>query len=94
MARIKRNAIMRLHPNALEEISKRHGSIGALADKLEVEPITIQRWIKKNDIMLTTADALDIICRELGLTRAEVLVDVSDVELEILNLSPTKNKTQ
>lgn len=34
---------------------------------------TIERWIEKNDEMLTMAKCLHVIYKELGLTEAEVL---------------------
>ena len=81
--------MIRLKPEILDLIKDSHGIQGLLADKLDVIPITIGRWIQDNHIMLTTADALEIISRELGRTRNEILVGITDVNVEVTNLSPT-----
>lgn len=36
---------------------------------------TIERWIKSNDAMLTTASALQVIREESGMSDADILID-------------------
>lgn len=81
--------MIRLKPEIVDQIKDSHGIQGLLADKLGVIPITVERMLERNDIMLTTADALEIIGRELGRTRNELLIGITDVKIEVTNPSPT-----
>lgn len=49
-----------------------------LAYEMNVHAITVKRWLKSNNIMLTTALALLIISEELGEPKDQLLVRPAD----------------
>lgn len=64
---------MILSSKALIEIKSNTLAKNLLAVKMNRSVHTIEKWIKDNDIMLTTADALEVIKQETGLTDEEIL---------------------
>lgn len=68
---------MRLTSQALEIIAKRENLHlrNRLALEMGKHQTTIMRWIDENDVMLTTATALQIIKEETGLAESELLTN-------------------
>lgn len=57
----------------IDKIKESKRCKNALAYLLNVNPRTIDTWLKRNDIMLTTDLALNIISEELGVKKSEIL---------------------
>lgn len=64
---------MILTSKALAEIKSNTRLKNLLALELDRSVHTIEKWIKDNDEMLTTASALEVIRKETGLTDSEIL---------------------
>lgn len=48
-----------------------------LAYEMNVNPRTVDRWLRRDDMMLTTVKALNIIKAETGLKDSEILEPVT-----------------
>lgn len=66
-----------LTKNSIEQIKKNKRCRNRLAYELDINPRTLETWISKNDIMLTTDLALKIIREETGLRKSEILETVT-----------------
>lgn len=66
-----------LTKTAIDEIMGSRRCRNRLAFLLNVHPRTIDKWLKENDIMLTTALALQIISEETGLKDTQILEPVT-----------------
>ncbi len=64
---------MVLTSKALAEIKGSTRLKNLLALELDRSVHTIEKWIKENDQMLTTASALEVIRKETGLTDEQIL---------------------
>lgn len=70
---------MELTKNALKAIREKKECRIRLQYELNKTDATIYRWLDENNIMLTTAQALQIISEETGLSQEEILTDESKV---------------
>lgn len=66
---------MKLTQKAIDALKKDKRARARLQLDLDKSEYTINRYLDSNDIMLTTATALQIIREETGLTDAEILED-------------------
>ena len=66
---------MELTKNALKAIREKKECRIRLQYELNVTDATIYRWLENNSIMLTTAQALQIISEETGLKQEEILTE-------------------
>jgi predicted transcriptional regulator len=64
---------MRLTHLAIIAIKGCDGIVGKLADSLQVEPVTIYKYIRENSTNLTKAAALEVIRKETGLSDDQIL---------------------
>lgn len=62
-----------------------------LAYEMNVHAITVKRWLKSNNIMLTTAIALLIISEELGIPKDQLLVDITETAKEAREMQELTN---
>lgn len=74
--------MLRLSEDTLALLDSKPSVCGSLAEHMDVALSTILRWIKANDIMLTTADVLEHLEKELGLTRKQMLKKYLPVEIQ------------
>lgn len=58
---------------AIEQIKDNRRVIGRLVSHFDKHYRTIELWIEKKDVMLTTPDAVTIISEETGLTQDQIL---------------------
>lgn len=66
---------MELTKKTLKKIDASHAVKGMLADIFKRSPKTIQRWVDKNDVMLTNAAALKVYKEEFGIEQSEAIID-------------------
>lgn len=66
---------MKLSEQAITAITKNGKLRNRLAYELDCHPDTLSRYLKNNDVMLTTASALKAITEETGLTQEEILTE-------------------
>lgn len=64
---------MELANKALQMVKENTPLRLKLSLELGVASVTMDRYIKNNDVMLTTESALRLIEKELGLSRSEIL---------------------
>jgi hypothetical protein len=62
-----------LSKKAIEALKASESMKGRIAEALGRSVYTVNRWMYDNDVMLTTATALQIIREETGLTDDEIL---------------------
>lgn len=67
---------MKLSNIVVEEIIKKHGLKGKIADYLTKYPETIERMAERNDIILQLPAVIEIIKTEMGLTESEILITI------------------
>jgi hypothetical protein len=80
--------MLRLSTETISLIRSKQSLPGILAEHLSVHASTINRWLSagsNGDIMLTTADALEVISKELGIPKKELLTRVNNHELHLTN---------
>lgn len=86
--------MIRLNPTALALINDHATLFGQLADKMGVHRSTMQRWWTENSIMLTTADALEVIKKYSGLPARDLLCKIDDPKMVITNGKTTHSLTK
>ena len=64
---------MKIRQIVLDEMKKNRRLINLLAINFDVHSGTVERWIKTNDIMLTTMSATNIIAEEMKLQLSEIV---------------------
>lgn len=62
-----------LTDKAIEAVKGSQSAKNRLQYEMHVSPSTVSRWLKSKDIILTTAQALNIISLETGIPRNELL---------------------
>ena len=62
-----------LTDKAIEAVKGSQPTKNRLQYEMNVSPSTVSRWLKSKDIILTTAQALNIISLETGIPKHELL---------------------
>ena len=62
-----------LTQKAIDAVKNCQAAKNRLQFELKVSPSTVHRWLKSNDIVLTTAHSMKIISEETGLSPKELL---------------------
>lgn len=75
----------RLNEETLDQVKASPLVQGYLAELLSRNTATVSRWIKENDIMLTTWDSLEFISKHLGKSKADCLAPIKEPQFEITN---------
>lgn len=68
---------MRLTKKTIRQIKMSTVIVAKLVQASGKSYPTIMRWLDENDVMLTTAACLQVICEELKVTQDEVLEKVA-----------------
>lgn len=66
---------MKISKTAIDKMEGSGRLMNLIAAEVDKTESTVRRWIANNDPMLTTASVLEIICRETGLSRDQVLTE-------------------
>lgn len=65
---------MKLSKEAQEKAKENQAVLSLLSLQFSCSESTVRRWIKKNDVILTTPDAVKIISKEIKIAPAKLLV--------------------
>lgn len=77
--------MLRLSQETINLINSRPDVLGGLASTMDRGIFTIQKWLRENDIMLTTADSLEYLHKSLGVSKSELLTKITEPKLHITN---------